>query len=116
MDLKTESTVSISFLQHNYKEIDLKHLPLVYHTVAIADNTLVSDHDSPEISFGAETSSKMLAHSVFFEDIYKQLKPGQYLIRLKKKLNDIKLTKKYDKPDKIVVTANSKTKFEYIQQ
>lgn len=116
MDLKTDSSVSISFIQNNYKDNGLKFLPLVYHIVALNSNTLVSDHDAPEIVFGVENSSRLFDILVLFEDVYKLLKPGQYLIRLKKKLNDIKLIKKYDKADKIVVTANCRTKFEYIQQ
>ena len=43
------------------------------------------------------------------------MRAGNYLIRLKKKLNDMKLIKKYDKPDKIIVTSQSKIKFDYKQ-
>jgi len=53
--------------------------------------------------------------SAFFEKVYKQLKAGQYLIRLKKREWDLKKASKYDKSDKIIVTAQSKVKFDYKQ-
>lgn len=37
-------------------------------------------------------------------------------MRLKKKLQDMRYLKRYDKPDKIVVTTNGKVKFDYKQQ
>jgi len=52
---------------------------------------------------------------VFFENVYKSLKAGHYLIRLKKKFIDNKLFKKHDSTDKIVVTSSSKVKFDYKQ-
>ena len=51
----------------------------------------------------------------FFKDVYKEVKAGQYLIRLKKKLYDLKYMKKYDKPDRLIVTAQSKVRFDYKQ-
>ena len=37
------------------------------------------------------------------------------MIRLKKKLTNMKMIKKYDKPDKIIITAQAKVKFDYKQ-
>lgn len=62
MDLKNDSSVSISFIQNNYKENGLKFLPLVYQVVDLNSNTLVSDHDSPEIIFGVENSSRLVCY------------------------------------------------------
>ena len=68
----------------------------------------MSDNDDPEIEYGTE-------NSVFFKKVYKHLKGGQYLIRLKKRLGNLKYLKKYDKPDKIIVTTSGKVRFDYKQ-
>jgi hypothetical protein len=60
MELKTDSSVSVSFIQNNSSQDGLKSLPLLYHLVSISDSTLISDHDNSEISFGIDTSSTLL--------------------------------------------------------
>lgn len=52
---------------------------------------------------------------MFFENIYKPLKAGHYLIRLKKKFKDLKAIKKQSLLDKIVVTSSEKVRFDYKQ-
>ena len=50
---------------------------------------------------------------MFFDNVFKQLKAGQYLIRIKKKAELKNVLMKQDKPDKIIVTCSSQVKFDY---
>lgn len=52
-------------MQHSYKDKELRYLPLVYTMVSLNDDSLVSDYEDPEISFGVCSASTLLLTKVF---------------------------------------------------
>lgn len=77
--------------------------------INLETNEVVSDKENEDGCFGIKNTH--LLPSVCYH-----LKAGEYLIRLKKKRNIVKKSRKPDEiKDKIVVTAPFKVKFDYKQ-